>query len=339
MVQQTVLAFDSEALLDTGGNPIINNSDTPNGTVFTYQGGFTAQQVTLDDTGGSPDVFDDDDEEDHQIIDGRGLVADNQEVESESVIVLRELDADGNQIGPNITVFVFSQGGVTQDVWGFATDTTLVPGTSYVKVTGSNLGDSEYADFVCFAGGTCLRTPKGPRAVEDIRPGDLVWTQRNGNKKVVWTGMRAVHVSGQLAPIRIAAGTFGNRAAVTLSPRHRVLVSNLATTLMFDLDCALVQARDLLRLDGVERVADGWVTYHHIMFDQHEIVDSDGLLCESFYAGAQSISLLDRSSRDELITLFPELANGPSAFGPLAAPTLRRFEGQVLVETLARQAA
>ena len=96
MVARTVLAFDSKALLVTAnpnggpaiGSSFINNSSTPDGTVFTYQSGFGASVVTIDDTntGGGEDVFDDDDTGNHAVTDGAGLIANGQSVESESLI-------------------------------------------------------------------------------------------------------------------------------------------------------------------------------------------------------------------------------------------------------------
>ena len=48
------------------------------------------------------------------------------------------------------------------------------------------------------------------------------------------------------------------------------------------------------------------VRYHHLMFDRHEIVFSEGCPTESFYAyGAYADQ--DPGVRDELQSLFPEL--------------------------------
>ena len=138
MVARTVLAFDSKALLVTAypnggpaiGSSIINNSSTPDGTVFTYQSGFGASVVTIDDTntGGGEDVFDDDDTGNHTVTDGADLIANGQSVESESLIQIQALDGNGNLVGPVIDLYVFSQGGDFEDVWGFATDATLTSG-------------------------------------------------------------------------------------------------------------------------------------------------------------------------------------------------------------------
>ncbi len=105
MVARTFLAFDNESLTITArspsgtpGDPIINNSSTPDGTIFEYSAG-AAQQITVDDTGGDPDTFDDDQSGSHTVLDGGSLVANGNGVESESIIVLHALDVNGNQVG------------------------------------------------------------------------------------------------------------------------------------------------------------------------------------------------------------------------------------------------
>ena len=49
-------------------------------------------------------------------------------------------------------------------------------------------------------------------------------------------------------------------------------------------------------------------TYIHIMFDQHEIVLSDGAWTESFQPGDQTLAGVGDASRDEILEIFPELA-------------------------------
>ena len=343
MVARTVLAFDSEALLVTAnpnggpaiGSAIINNSDTPDGTVFTYQSGFGANVVTVDDTngGGDVDVFNDDDTANHTITDGAGLVANGQSVESESLIQIQALDINGNLVGPIIDLYVFSEGGVTSAVWGFATDATLTAGVQYQKVAGSNDGDSLYADFVCFARGALIRTPDGIVSVEDIRPGDKIWTTDDPAAIVRWVGLKTVFATGDAAPVVFETGAIGNTTPLIVSQQHRVLLCNSEANVMFGAEEVLAPAHSLTQLDGV-RIAEGaTVTYHHIMFDSHKIVESDGVLTESFYPGATALSTLDASVRDELLSLFPELSK-QADFGPTAAYVLKPYEAQALASSM-----
>ncbi len=43
------------------------------------------------------------------------------------------------------------------------------------------------------------------------------------------------------------------------------------------------------------------------MFEQHQIVLSDGAWTESFQPGAQSMDSIGKEQRDEITSLFPEL--------------------------------
>ncbi|WP_323766346.1 Hint domain-containing protein [Marinovum sp.] len=153
MVARTFYAVDSQALTvilstsQTVGDTIINNSDSPDGTQYQFNEGFSAYQITLEDTGGNPDTFEDDDLAHHVITDGAGLVADGTGVEAESIIRLQELSADGTPVGPVINVYVLSQNGIAGEVWGFATDAPMTPGASYQKVGGNSIGSTDYSAF------------------------------------------------------------------------------------------------------------------------------------------------------------------------------------------------
>ena len=113
MVLRTFIAVDNEAFTQVAGNPggnagdaIINNSDTPIGWVFEYQGD-TPQTIELDDTF-RRNRFDDDEESDHVITDGGSLVANGTEVESESLHIFEELDSNGNPTGNTVNALISS---------------------------------------------------------------------------------------------------------------------------------------------------------------------------------------------------------------------------------------
>ncbi|MBM1634960.1 Hint domain-containing protein [Sulfitobacter mediterraneus] len=153
MVARSLYAIDSEALKVTYsrtqsvGDNVINNSDSPNGTQYAFGTGYSTRQVIVDDRGGNADRLEDDNHWNHVVIDGKGLVSNGTGIEAESVIQLRELTDAGTPTGPVINIYVLSQNGVTRDIWGFATDTLLEPGTNYQKVGGSNIGSTDYANY------------------------------------------------------------------------------------------------------------------------------------------------------------------------------------------------
>ena len=341
MVEKTFGARDNEALTidssspsGTPGSPIINNSDTPVGTIFEFHGGFPNLTLTLEDTSANTDVFDDDAASDHVITDGQGIVSDGANVESESLHIVRALDTDGNPTGPEITITVFSQGGVTQDIWGMASDLPLQPGTRYVKTGGSNAGDSAYDSFVpCFAAGTMILTPSGERRVETIGIGDLVVTKDRGARPVRFVARRALRfpqAPEHLKPVLIAAGSLDGtrpRRDLCISPQHRMALQS------DDGREVLCLAKGLTRLPGV-RIKAGCrrVDYVHLLFDRHEIIFAEGTATESFRPGPVAVGSMEAGIRRELFEIFPELRSDPvEALGEPARPVLKLREVRALV--------
>ena len=153
MVARTFFAIDSAALSVTFsttqnvGDSVINNSDTPDGTTFLFGPSYDSANITVDDTSANTATLEDDDPLNHIVTSGGALITNGTGIEAESLIYIREMDAFGNPTGPTIIVTVFSQNGVTADVWGFATNAPMTLGAEYVKVGGSNIGTGNYADY------------------------------------------------------------------------------------------------------------------------------------------------------------------------------------------------
>ena len=341
MALRTVIAFDNELFTFISGDPryevgdgLLNNSDTQNGAIFEFQGGVAPETVVIDDTLNT-NVFDDDEEQDHVVVDGGSLVANGTEVESESLHIFEELDSDGNPTGNFVNVWVFSQNGDFRDIWGMAFDVPLKPGVQYIKVGGSNNGDSDYSDFVpCFVAGTPILTPNGWRDAEALHVGDLVWTKENASAIIRWAGKTETSGSGKMAPIRIRAGVFGDHGEIFVSPQHRILVEDYRLGLLTGHEAALVPAKHLVGVEGVEMAPRDLVTYVHFMLDRHAVVNSNGLLSESFYPGDVAISGLDGETRKEVFALFPKLRVGAVAYGGIAAPCLGSAEAKALRNAL-----
>ncbi|MEE9454435.1 MAG: Hint domain-containing protein [Paracoccaceae bacterium] len=325
MVLRSFFAIDNANMVVTSsssgtivGNGIINNSDTPNGTEFLYSAG-GGTTITLDDTGGSSNTFDDDDESNHVITDGGGIVGNGTEVESESHIVIRALDGSGNPTGPEITIYVFSEGGVTSDVWGFSSSEPLVPGTTYRKISGNNTGSSLYNDYVtCFVRGTMIETADGPVMVEGLKAGDLIKTADHDLQPIRWAGQRKIGAqeleqNDKLRPIRITAGALGNGLPATdllVSRQHRMLTNSPIAERMFGATGVLVSAIKLTALPGIfvdETVEE--TEYFHLLFDRHEIIFANDSPSESLFTGPVALKSMSPESRKEILTLFPELAH------------------------------
>lgn len=341
MVERSIGARDNESLTidassPTGrpGLPIVNNSDTPVGTIFQFHGGFPNLTIRLDDTSRDVDTFDDDQAKRHVITDGQGIVPDGARVESESKHFLRALDDDGNPTGPTITVTVFSKGGVTQDIWGQSSDIPLQPGLRYVKTGGSSTGDSEYDTFVpCFTAGTRILTPDGERPIELLRAGDRVMTQDHSAQPVRFIARRTLRfppAPDRLRPVVIAAGSLGGglpRRDLCVSPQHRMVLDGGRG------GAVLCLAKGLTGLPGIRSDARcRQVDYVHLLCDRHEIVFAEGAPAESFRPGPVAIDSMEAAVRQELFEIFPALRHDPaSALGTPARPLLKLREVTALV--------
>jgi Hint domain len=188
--------------------------------------------------------------------------------------------------------------------------------------------------IACFAAGTLIRTAQGLRPVETIAAGDMVWTRDDGLQPVAWAGGRQVDGRGALAPVRFAAGALGNDRALIVSPQHRMLVTGWQAELFCGEPEVLVAAVHLVNGDTVARVPMARVSYHHIMFDAHQIVAAEGCLTESFLPGAE-VARGDAALWDELVTVFPELGQRRAGTGLVAArPVAAGGEGRALAGLL-----
>lgn len=209
--------------------------------------------------------------------------------------------------------------------------------TAYFTYTVNNgLGQTDTAivqvnQLPCFVAGTLIDTPNGPVPVQELRPGDLVLTLDNGVQPLRWIGAREIEARDNFAPIRICAGSYGAEADVLLSPQHRVLIRDVWAELLFGESEVLVKAKDLVNGKTVRREESGEaVTYVHLLFDQHNIVTSSGLLSESYLPGPMMRHTFPEESCAEIITLFPELADIDSSGWEAARPILKTYEAQAL---------
>ncbi len=191
----------------------------------------------------------------------------------------------------------------------------------------------------CFTPGTLIATPKGERRVEELQVGDRVITRDNGIQEIRWTGAKPIswqelNSSNHLKPILISAGSLGNglpERDMLVSPNHRVLVSNDRTALYFDEREVLVAAKHLVDNKGIFQVETRGTTYIHFMFDNHEVVLSDGAWTESFQPGDYSLKGIGNAQRNEIFELFPELETreGLEDFSA-ARRTLKKHEAALL---------
>jgi len=164
----------------------------------------------------------------------------------------------------------------------------------------------------CFVAGTCISTTRGDVPVEELVVGDRVRARFAGSAPIRWIGRRHIDcrrhpVPDHVRPIRIAANAFAPgrpRRDLLLSPDHAVQVG----------ECLIV-IRHLSNGTTIRQDHEiGEIVYFHIELDQHDILDAEGLLAESY---------LDTGNRGVF-----ENANEPS----ILFPDLTSDSGQALRE-------
>lgn len=202
----------------------------------------------------------------------------------------------------------------------------------------SKLSDDPGVKIPCFVAGTLIDTAEGRRRVEDLKPGDLVLTRDKGYLPLQWAGQRAladkeIAEHPEFAAVILRAGALGPNMPecdTRVSPSHRVLVCGPRAELLFGENEVLVPAGHLVGMPGIERDTSA-VTYVHIMFDSHQIVLGDGLWSESFQPADYALDGLGAAQRDEILALFPELADkGNLRKFKAARMTLRQHEARLL---------
>ncbi|MCZ4351519.1 Hint domain-containing protein [Roseovarius aestuarii] len=234
-------------------------------------------------------------------------------------IVNETVDPDGNSTSGTVN-FLDAPGGAVTGSMQFAEIERIIP---------------------CFTPGTVIATPKGERFVEDLQVGDRIITRDNGLQEIRWMGRRdlagAELLQAQhLKPILIRAGSLGRdlpERDLLVSPNHRVLINNEKSALYFEDREVLASAKHLTGLEGVDAVDTGAISYIHFMFDQHEVVLSNGSWTESFQPGEQTLDGMGAEQRDEIYHLFPELREltGIEAY-QAARRSLKKHEAKLLIK-------
>lgn len=160
-----------------------------------------------------------------------------------------------------------------------------------------------------------INTAQGEKAVEDLKPGDMVLTMDNGYQPLRLNLSRKVDAktlanNSKLLPVTISAGALGNNIPehdLQISRQHRMLISSAISERMFNAREVLVAAVNLTELPGVYFDINATeVEYFHLVFDDHQIVFANGAPSESFYPGEEGLKALTPQAYEELTTLFSQ---------------------------------
>lgn len=247
-----------------------------------------------------------------------------------------DIDTEGNQfvVGTYTGLFVQMNNGDMffrpqagyVDEWSEITriysvevmSTTVIADNSAINpVIGFNPDIVDLQIVPCFTRGTQIDTDRGEVAVEDLMVGDLIRTLDNDLRPVRWIGSRflaarSLDASPNLRPVRIRAGALGGgtpSADLIVSPQHRVLVRSNIALRMFGTDEVLVAAKQLLTIDGIDIAEDlAEVEYFHLLFDQHQVIYSNGAATESLFVGPMARAGIGKAAQQEIDAIFPELS-------------------------------
>jgi len=197
--------------------------------------------------------------------------------------------------------------------------------------------------MLCFTGGTLIQTDRGNIPVECLKAGDLVLTKDRGLQPIRWIGSKKVKgtvldLHENIRPIRIRAGALGANIPETdllVSPQHRILIRSAIAQRIFNSNEVLIAAKHLLHLEGIDIASDlTEVEYFHILFDQHEIVLSNGAETESLYVGTEVLRSVGQAALEEIFTIFTELENFEGDPVPARALASGRMGRRLIVRHL-----
>jgi len=164
----------------------------------------------------------------------------------------------------------------------------------------------------CFTTGMEIRTLRGEIAVEDLAPGDMIWTLDNGFQEVKFIGRREVLAAGSLVPVLFKKGAIGNTKDLLVSPKHRFHVGSLPADQKAQFgenSDTLLQAIAFCNGTTIRQAHDmKTVEYFQLMFDDHQLVQCHGTISESFQPTANALDLVGEQAQ-ELLEIFPEIGS------------------------------
>jgi VCBS repeat-containing protein len=195
-------------------------------------------------------------------------------------------------------------------------------------------------DPPCFVSGTLIDTPHGPRLIEDLVAGDAVLTRDNGVQIIRWTGARRIQLGNaenaqKMQPIRLRKGCFGPGVPdrdLLLSPMHRILMRGPEVALLTGAEEVLCAAKHLINGQSIVRETAGDVSYHHVLFDEHQVLQSSGCSSESLYPGQVGLDGFVDETREEVLNMFPDLRSFPGSYGKTARHVVKMHEAALLQE-------
>lgn len=213
---------------------------------------------------------------------------------------------------------------------------TLGPNFStHRNVNAGAYDDADSFVLVCFAEGTRIRAEYGDVPIEALEVGNRVWTRDRGMRPIRWIGKRTVDATGEHAPIRFEKGVIGNYRTLYVSPSHKMFLDHPLAELYFGEKEVLVPAKGLVNDRTITEAPCKHMTYYHLLFDDHELVEANGCLAESFYPTHRNIVGQDEKAVAELARILPDIYANNAFFGEMVLPTLNGREARLISKLVA----
>lgn len=202
------------------------------------------------------------------------------------------------------------------------------------NMLGSNFDNANDYQLVCFGEATHIDTPKGQKPVEQLSVGDMVHTKDNGLQMIRWIGSRKVQARGAFAPVVFFPGAIGNSGFLRLSQQHRVQISGGMVDLYFGEASVLAPAHALVNGHNIVIQEGGEQTYFHLLFDDHQLLRTQGVWTESFFPDVTALSTQPEPIQREIYAIFPELAHPTTNSIKTARMCIKPWEARVLSKSL-----
>ncbi|MEP5732285.1 MAG: Hint domain-containing protein [Sulfitobacter sp.] len=226
-------------------------------------------------------------------------------------------------------------------------DTTVLPTTASIGDSLVRQADGTYTpttsptpgtSIVCFCDGTEILTDTGLRLIEDLSIGDLVFCKDKGFKPIRWIGRRWFDLTQELdpslVPIRFEKGALGPQLPTQdlfLSPNHCVQIEHSLCSLYFAVPEMFFPAKHLVGIQGINKSDKTVFGYFHILFDDHEMIQANGIWAESLFFGDTAKIVMGSEKRQELLSVFPELTATASKF-QTRLPVSKKHEATIFTQ-------
>jgi len=142
--------------------------------------------------------------------------------------------------------------------------------------------------LVGFAAGTRILTVAGKRPVEDLVPGDLIWTEFQGFQPLLWRGTYSLPARGVAAPVRLRPGTAGLQGDLVLAAQQGVRIDTAA-------GAVLAPASAFARAGHAQRDFGGQIKWYQLLLPGHALIQVQGLCCDSLWAPALQTGTADQT--------------------------------------------